>query len=59
MFANIFANMKNKTPDNQWIIRGLSTQGRNRTGTAVKPLEFESSASTSSATWAFCRTFYS
>ena len=31
------------------------TQGRDRTGTSVTPLVFETSASTNSATWAWCQ----
>ena len=43
---------KNKNPDNQKIIRILSTQSRDRTGMEVNPLVFETSASTNSAIWA-------
>ena len=43
---------KNKTPDNQVIIRGFRTQTRGRTGMEVNPLVFETSASTDSAIWA-------
>ena len=42
-----------KNPDNNLIIKGFRTQGRSRTGTALRPLMFETNASTNSATWAY------
>ncbi len=41
-----------KKPSPMVMKRVSSTQGRNRTGTVLLPLVFETNASTSSATWA-------
>ena len=51
-----FVRLKTKTPDNYLTIGDLCTQGRNRTGTALRPLVFETNASTNSATWAYTQT---
>jgi hypothetical protein len=50
IFFDLAPNKKIKAPKNEF--EAFCTQGRGRTGTPVKELVFETSASTDSATWA-------